>query len=1000
VSGSGTITDDGASDDDPALAHTEATTSRDARGDDALIGSTIGRYRVLARLGAGGMGVVYRAQDPALDRVVALKVLPTLADKHRDDLEERLRREAQALARLDHENVIRVHDVGVAAESVFVAMQFVDGSTLDEHLAAEPRSPRQVLALLVAAGRGLAAAHAAGIVHRDFKPSNVLVDRNGRVYVGDFGLARDAELAEEEPAPVTPSLLSSGMTRHGAVLGTPLYMAPEQHRGDPATTRSDQFSFCVSAWEALFGRHPFAQGRWNRNAALRAMSANRVVESRRVRGVPARVVRALRRGLRHDPAARWPSMDPLLAELAPRSRAPWVLGGFAAAGIVGGGVLAITLGGALQSPRDACAGATARLDGVWSPSRRAQLHAGFAATGVPYAVATATRVTAAIDGYAKGWAGMRIDACRATRVRAEQSDELFDRRMACLDERLTALDGDLGVLTAKPSADAVDGAITMIASLPPIDACADAPHLLAQDPLPRDPGARAELDRLSTAIARASSNLQGGMIAGVLERAEQLVADARAAGSPRLVARALQVVAEARRHGGDQQGAIAALRETATAAARAHDDRIVAQAQLVIADLLQVQGKADDALLVLADADAAITAAGDPAALRGFGETTRGNALSVLSRFDDAQASYDHAIVLLSAGPDSDELDIAHTLADEASMLHTALRFDRARELLTRTIAIYERRLGTGHPKLAQARSTLAGLLRDMGDLAGARRELEAALAILRARYQPDNPAIAAALHTLGIVELQDGNLDVAAQHFEEVYRRLSAAWPDHQDTYKALYMLAVVRVQQGRYDEALSGYQRVLDYRLRTFGEDSVQTANALDAIAQAYQGKDDYPNAVASKRRGLAVREKLLGPNSVDVALSLQGLASLALDQGDCVEAVRQARRALAIFAADPSFDPARRVDAVDALATCDARAGRWASAKKRYEEVLALADASAPLDTRAWARADLAGVLWELGDRRRARKLANESLAMWQEAGVDEEIAKVRRWIATHR
>ena len=257
-------------------------------GVDALIGTSIGRYRVIARVGAGGMGVVYRALDPALDRTVALKVLPPLDEVRRGQLEERLRREAQALARLNHENVVAVYDVGIAETSLFVAMQFVDGTTLDDHLAANRLSPRKLLALFVAAGRGLAAAHVAGIIHRDVKPSNLLVDCQGHVYVGDFGLARGATDVER-PSESGDDLLVSDMTRVGAVIGTPLFMAPEQHRGESATERADQFSFCVSLWFELFGRHPFVAGAWTREAALAAMEANRIVEPRRVAGVPARV---------------------------------------------------------------------------------------------------------------------------------------------------------------------------------------------------------------------------------------------------------------------------------------------------------------------------------------------------------------------------------------------------------------------------------------------------------------------------------------------------------------------------------------------------------------------------------------------------------------------------------------------------------------------------------------------------------------------------------------
>ena len=205
-----------------------------------LTGTTIDRYRVLGRIGAGGMGVVYAAFDPALDRKVALKMLAQVtvethaAMEARARLEARLRREAQALAKLDHPNVIGVFDVGFTEDNVFVTMQLVDGTTLDDYLRTAKPSPRKVLELFVAAGRGLAAAHAAGLVHRDVKPSNILVDRTGHAYVGDFGLARGVD--EIEPASSMPrGLLYEQMTRMGTLLGTPRYMSPEQLGGEAAT---------------------------------------------------------------------------------------------------------------------------------------------------------------------------------------------------------------------------------------------------------------------------------------------------------------------------------------------------------------------------------------------------------------------------------------------------------------------------------------------------------------------------------------------------------------------------------------------------------------------------------------------------------------------------------------------------------------------------------------------------------------------------------------------
>jgi serine/threonine protein kinase len=235
-------------------------------------GTAVGRYLVLDPLGAGGMGVVYAAYDPELDRKIAIKLLaPSVAHGSSSSEGQRLQREARALARLSHPNVVAVYDVGIASAQVFVAMELVEGQTLGAWLSAEPRTWQQVVRCFVDAGRGLAAAHAVGLVHRDFKPDNVLVGRDGKVRVSDFGLARATQpMPGEGPSQQEGTASASSVPGHegrsgpqdgsltGARAGTPRYMAPEQWLGAATGPWTDQFSFCVALWEALYGELPFA----------------------------------------------------------------------------------------------------------------------------------------------------------------------------------------------------------------------------------------------------------------------------------------------------------------------------------------------------------------------------------------------------------------------------------------------------------------------------------------------------------------------------------------------------------------------------------------------------------------------------------------------------------------------------------------------------------------------------------------------------------------------
>jgi Protein kinase domain/Lipoprotein LpqB beta-propeller domain len=258
----------------------------------------IGRYAIEGVLGAGGMAVVYLARDPVLGRAVALKVLHAGNDEHGAS---RLVREGQALARVSHRNVIQVHEVGREASGlIYIAMERIVGATLASWLAG-PRTQREILEAFAAVARGLAAAHAAGLVHRDVKPENVMVGDDGRVCVLDFGLARAlADEPGDEPGDDA-----------GDVVGTPAYMSPEQWRGEPAGAPSDQFSFCVALWRALAEQHPFEL---RSRLALRASVIAGALRPP-PRALPRRLRSVLRRGLAVDPAARWSSIDEVAAAL-------------------------------------------------------------------------------------------------------------------------------------------------------------------------------------------------------------------------------------------------------------------------------------------------------------------------------------------------------------------------------------------------------------------------------------------------------------------------------------------------------------------------------------------------------------------------------------------------------------------------------------------------------------------------------------------------------------
>ncbi|MCB9701905.1 MAG: serine/threonine protein kinase [Myxococcales bacterium] len=352
------------------LAATAQSGERPAVDVERPPGATLGRYVLLDRLGAGAMGEVYSAHDRELDRQVAIKFLqPGLAS---EGLRVRLRREAQAMARLSHPNVVTVHDVGEEEGQIFVAMEYVRGVTLRAWLGAQARSWQEILEVFVPIGRGLAAAHAAGIVHRDFKPDNVMVGEDGRPRVMDFGLARADEgdvgaalRGSSSGSSPSGSALTMSLTQAGAILGTPVYMAPELWSGAIADARCDLFAYCVALWEALWGERPFAGA--SLPALIRSVSGGALVAPKGASRVPTRVRRAIERGLARQPETRWASMDALVAELERALRRPVRRATFGAVAVLSVAVVGLATPRALevQEARAKEAACDAKADAIF-----------------------------------------------------------------------------------------------------------------------------------------------------------------------------------------------------------------------------------------------------------------------------------------------------------------------------------------------------------------------------------------------------------------------------------------------------------------------------------------------------------------------------------------------------------------------------------------------------------------------------------------------------------
>jgi predicted Ser/Thr protein kinase len=447
---------DSGSDDELARTATAAT-DRDAAASPELSG-TLGRYRLERKLGEGGMGVVHAAFDPDLERRVALKVLRSTADGD-TDARQRLLREARAMARLTHANVVTVHEVGSASGRDYVAMELIDGDSLADWLRATKHAQRDIIAAFIAAGRGLAAAHANGLVHRDFKPHNVLRRRDGRIVVTDFGLARGVDAissgafeatmdlrARSATAPNTPSSLS-GLTATGSVLGTPAYMAPEQWSAGSIGPAADQFAFCVALWEALAGARPYVADTIDELKASIARGPGELDASK----LPRRLRALLRRGLEPDPAKRWPSMDALLAAVVRGERRPAIAMFAAAGGVIAAAAiyLAVRPGAARDAP---CDPPPIDVATVWPVG-----------AGNVFVAAGRGELGHAFERDIAAWGVAREAACRA-----HNTSQLacYDGVLARADAIRRAIEKVSGEITDVTIASLVDPAVCTIATPP------------------------------------------------------------------------------------------------------------------------------------------------------------------------------------------------------------------------------------------------------------------------------------------------------------------------------------------------------------------------------------------------------------------------------------------------------------------------------------------------------------------------------------------------------
>ncbi len=870
----------------PDLASTLAASLADtgpsagAEADPRTMHPRLGRYVLLEPLGEGGMGIVYAAYDPELDRRVAIKLIRSKITDEEARL--RLQREAQAMAKLSHANVVTVYDVGCVDNQIFVAMELVRGQTLGDWIRAERRSWSEVVEVFVAAGRGLQAAHQAGLVHRDFKPDNVLMDDEGTVKVTDFGLARVDRRSlpvDDEHRRAIPvgdgSTLDLELTRDGAILGTPAYMAPEQHRGDPVDARSDQFALCVALYQGLYGALPFPTT--NLFALVDAVTEGLIQEPPKGHGVPAWLHRAVLRGLNPDPELRWPAIQDLLAELG-RDRQRWsVFAGIAGIAATIGLVFAFAVG----DDQELCSGGRERLAGVWDRALRSGVDGAIRSTGLSYAEATAERVLGLLDRRTDAWVEAYREACLAHH-RSELSDELYDLELGCLYRRLDQVAARVEVLR-EADAEVVEQAILAIRDLPSLDACRDPLRLRARIQAPEDPetasaalALRKRLDRARAEGAAGRGRLGLPLTLEVLGEAERL-------GYAPLLAEAHLCQGELLTLTGDYRGAQAALSDAWWGALASNHDAVANEAAI---RLLEIVGRRlaepDAGLLWGRNAEALLERRGVEAdELRGPYLSSLASVLSGKGDDDEALATVEGAIDEERSRLGDDHPRLAELMIQRGNTLRRLGRYDAATTALRGAIELLRETLSGDHPRVALALNSLGAALSEGRDFAGAQSALEESLAIRERALGPDHPDVAASANNLGVALMEQGKHAEAERAFQRAIaiRERNDGDPQLSDTVVNLGNLYLFL---GRGEEALAAYRRALLNDREIFGEDHPNVAFSRNNVGTALWFKGDLEGAEEELRAALALLEERLGADHPILAAPLLGLAEVALDRG----------------------------------------------------------------------------------------------------------------------
>jgi tetratricopeptide (TPR) repeat protein len=803
----------------------------------------------------------------------------------------------------------------------------------------------------------------------------VLLGTDGRARVCDFGLARaDADRSPatvDASSPQADSDLGTGLTRDGMVVGTAHYMAPEQHYGERVTAATDQYAFCVSLWEALYGAHPF---KGKRGAELVAAKRS---PPRPPEGVdlPHELSLVLARGLQHEAGDRFASMHELVAALrrSQGSRPRWWLP-------VAGAVLVVLPFAAWR--QDAPCDPERRVESVWNPAVAAEIEAAFAATDAGWARETWTRTEAALDVHFDAWADTYRDACRAG------AD--IDHVMACLETRLRESDAVLRVL-AEPDDDTVRNAVQAVRRLEPAAACASPELWLSSRPLPAARAQHPAVERVRERLVRARTLETAGRYAEALAVANAALTEAAAIGFAAVEAEALVRVASAHGRVRDVDAEQDALERAYFLAAHAQHDIVAANAAIHLA-FVSAEHRSD---LRAAErwaglAQSNLTRIGGDARLEADLELALGVIASGAGRNDDALAHYARARDL--AG-DGDPLALA-TMTN-SGVVHIQ-RNDNAgaRRAFAEAVAWATRELGPDHPGTADAHDKLAVVLRDGGAIEDAIAEHRTAVEILERGVGPEHPLLTRPLLNFARSTHDTGDAAMALSQYQ---RALALA--DGMDAGVVLNNMGQLLTEQGYYDAARVHLRRALELYEAEFGAGHPRTAYPLLALGELDEVLGLYAEALVQFEHAREVTLSGAGPLH---ATALHRIAEVKAAQGELDEALRLHREELEVASAVEGGTPLVTVAARMGVGKTLVRLGRPDEARPELEQALAtLGDRRGRPRVRAYAKFVLGEALWSTPDERaHALRLVQEAAEILRaDALAKRELAEVETWLREH-